>query len=119
MNFVFARERVNIPKYALGINPYVIDVNKILSKMKGTDSPIMINSKIYLMNMILQEEFEFSMRKKKTCIYYVNPHLSHETIKNIKKALLSLGIEVKKYFLVDDDSLKKLHKHVDRVIKPR
>lgn len=119
MNFVFAKERVNIPKYASGTKPYVIDVNKILSKMKKGDSSGMVNTEIYLMNMILQEEFEFSLRKKKTCIYYVNPTLSYETIKNIKKALPGMGIEVKKYFLVDDDSLKKLHKHVDQVIKPR
>ena len=40
-------------------------------------------------------------------------------VKNIKKALPSMDIHIKKYFLVDVDSLKKLHIHVDQVIKPR
>lgn len=119
MNFVFSTERANLPKYASGTKPYTIDVNKILSRMKTGDPEDMVNTSIYLINMILQEEFEFALRKKKTCILYINPSLSYEKIKNIKKALPELGIEVKKYFLVDDDSLKKLHKHVDQVIKPR
>lgn len=119
MNFVFATYRSNVPKYVSGSKPYVIDVTKILSKMKRTSSDDTMNAKIYLMNMILQEEFEFSLRKKKTCIYYVNPSLTYDIIKNIKKALPTMGIEIKKYFLVDDDSLKKLHKYVDQVVKPR
>lgn len=119
MNLVFATHRSNIPKYVSGSKPYVIDVTKILSKMKNSKSEENLNAKAYLMNMILQEEFEFSLRKKKTCIYYINPSITYETIKNIKKALPSMGIEIKKYFLVDDDSLKKLHKYVDQVVKPR
>lgn len=119
MNFVFAREKTNIPKYASGSRPYVIDISKILSRMKKSSPDGMLNTSIYLMNLVLQEEFQFAIKKKKTCIHYVNPTISVETVKNIKKALPSMDITVKKYYLVDDDSLKKLHKHVDQVIKPR
>jgi hypothetical protein len=119
MNFVFSREKVNLPKYASGSKPYVIDVNKLLLRIKNRDTDGMVNTSIYLMNLVLQEEFEFAIKKRKTCIYYINPSISLDTIKNIKKALPSMDITIKKYFLVDDDSLKKLHKHVDQVIKPR
>jgi hypothetical protein len=119
MNFVFAKEKSAIPKYAAGSKPYVIDITKILSKIKKTSQDGMMNTSIYLMNMVLQEEFQFSLKKKKSCIYYINPSLSLDVVKNIKKALPSMDIAIKKYFLVDDGSLKKIHKHVDQVIKPR
>lgn len=119
MNFVFSRERITLPKYASGQRPYVIDVNKIMTKVKGSKSSDMLNTSAYLINMILQEEFEFALRKKKTCVCYVNPSLSLDTVKNIKKALPGIGIVVKKFFLVDTDELKKIHKHVDQVIKPK
>lgn len=119
MNFVFSTEKVNLPKYASGSKPYVIDVNKLLLKIKNRDPEGMENTSIYLMNLVLQEEFEFALKKRKTCIYYINPSLSLDMVKNIKKALPSMDIVIKKYFLVDDDSLKKLHRHVDQVIKPR
>lgn len=119
MNFIFSKEKANLPKYATGSRPYVIDVNKILLKIKGSKSEDSVNTSAYLANMILQEEFEFAIKKKKTCIYYINPSVSLETVKNIKKALPSIGIEIKKYYLVDDGDLKKIHKHVDHVIKPK
>lgn len=119
MNFVFSKEKVNLPKYASGSKPYVIDVNKLLLKIKSSKPDSMENTSIYLMNLVLQEEFEFAVKKRKTCIYYINPNISLDMVKNIKKALPSMDIPIKKYFLVDDDSLKKLHRHVDQVIKPR
>jgi hypothetical protein len=119
MNFVFSKEKVNLPKYASGSKPYIIDVNKLLLKIKNKGPDGLVNTSAYLMNLVLQEEFEFAIKKRKTCIYYINPSISLETVKNIKKALPSMDIEIKKYFLVDDDSLKKLHRHVDQVIKPR
>lgn len=119
MNFVFAREKVNLPKYTTGTKPYVVDVNRLFMKIKPSGSEETINTSIYLMNMILQEEFGFAAKKRKTCIYYINPSLNLDTVKNIKVVLPNLGIEVKKYYLVDDDSLKKIHKHVDQVIKSR
>ena len=119
MNVIFSKERVNIPKYASGAKPYVIDVHKLLNKMGKQGNTDLLNTSVYLMNMVLRQEFETSIKKKRTCIYYINENLSLDVIKNIKKALDDLEIQVKKYFLVDNDSLKKLHKHVDQVIKPR
>lgn len=119
MNFVFAKEKFSIPKYASGSRPYVIDVNKILSKLKKPGPDGMLKTSEYLMNMVLKEEFEFSLKKKKTCIYYINPSLTLDVVKNIKKALPGMEIHVKKYFLVDDNSLKSIHRHVDQVLKPR
>lgn len=119
MNFVFAKEKFGIPKYASGSRPYVIDVNKIMSKLKKPGPDGMLKTSEYLMNMVLREEFEFSMKKKKTCIYYINPSLNLDVIKNIKKALPSMEISIKKYFLVDDGLPKTFHRHVDQVLKPR
>lgn len=116
MNFVFSKEKNTVPKYALGSKPYVIDINKLLLKVNKGNANGLMNTSIYLMNMVLREEFKFAMKKRKTCIYYINPSLSLDIVKNIKKVLPELEIEIKKYFLVDDDSLKKLHKHVDQVI---
>ena len=119
MNFVFSKEKVNLPKYVSGPKPYVIDVNKLLLKIRNRNPDSMEKTSIYLMNLVLQEEFEFAVKKRKTCIYYINPSGCLDMVKNIKKALPSMDIHIKKYFLVDVDSLKKLHIHVDQVIKPR
>jgi 3-dehydroquinate synthetase len=119
MNFIFSKEKVPVPKYVSGSKPYIIDVNKILLRIRNRNTDSMQNTSIYLMNMLLHEEFEFALKKKKTSILYVNPSLSLESLKNIKKALPGMGIDVKKYVLVDDESLKKLHRHVDQVIKSR
>jgi hypothetical protein len=117
MNLIFSKERLNIPKYASGSKPYVIDVNKILLKLKKNSEDNLENTSVYLMNMVLREEFEYAKKKKKTSIYYINPSITVDLIKNIKRALGDLEIEVKKCFLVDNDSLKKIHKHVDQIIK--
>lgn len=119
MNFVFAKQKVSLPKYATGVRPYTIDVNKILLKVKGSKSEETVNTSAYLINMILQDEFEFALKKKKTCILYINPELSLDVIKNIKRVLPILGMDVKRFFLVDSDEMKRLHKHVDQVIKPK
>lgn len=118
MNFIFSKEKVQAPKYAIGTKPYIIDTDKIFNKiLKRKSKDDLSNSVIYLANMVLMEEFEFALKKKKSSIIYINSSLSLELIKNIKKLLPSIGIEVKKYFLVDDMESKKLHKHVDQVIK--
>jgi len=117
MNLIFSKEKSNAPKYATGSKPYVIDVNKILLRLKKNSDGQMENTSVYLMNLILKEEFEFAKKKKKSSIQYINPSISVELVKNIKKELLSLEIEIKKSFLLDNDSLKRLHKHVDQVIK--
>ena len=118
MNFIFSKEKTHIPKYASGSKPYVIDTDKIFNKvLKKKSKDDLANSVIYLANMILMEEFEFALKKKKTSIFYINSSISLDLIKNIKKLMPSIGIEVKKYFLLDDSEFKKLHKHVDQVIK--
>lgn len=120
MNFVFSKEKATAPKYILGSKPYVIDTDKIFNKvLKKKSKDDLSNSVVYLVNMILMEEFEFALRKKKSCIFYINASLSLDIVKNIKKLLPSLGIEVKKYFLLDDQELKKIHRHVDQVVKIR
>lgn len=119
MNVVFSKEKVVLPKYVTGSKPYVIDINKLLLKIKNRDPEGMMNTSIYLMNLVLRQEFEFAVKKRKTCIHYINPSLSMDVVKNVKNELFSMEAPTKKYFLVDDDSLKKLHRHVDQVIKPR
>jgi hypothetical protein len=119
MNFVFSKEKTVLPKYVSGSKPYVVDINKLLLKIKKGNPDALMNTSIYLVNMLLIGEFEFAAKKRKTCIYYINPSLSIDVVKNIKKVLLDLGIDIKKYFLVDSEGLKKLHKHVDQVITLR
>jgi hypothetical protein len=119
MNFVFSKQRISLPKYVTGAKPYTIDLNKILLKVKGAKSDDIINTSAFLINMILKEEFEFALKKKKTCIFYINPYVSLDTVKNIKKTLPDLGLNVKKFFLVDENELKKIHRHVDQIIKPK
>lgn len=117
MNFVFSKIRCQLPKYAVGERPHVINIAKVLSNIDSKNTTEGTVARAYIINMLMENEFRIAAKKRKSCIVYINSSLDKDLILNIKSHLEEIDISVGKFFLVDTGHMEKCHHLVDGVIK--
>lgn len=117
MNFVFSKIRCQLPKYAVGEKPHVINIAKILSNLDSKGSNEGSAAHAYIINMLMENEFRVADKKRKSCIVYVNSSLNRDLILNIMNHLQEIDIHIGKFFLVDNGYMDDCHNIVDGVIK--
>lgn len=71
MNFVFCREKHQLPKYAIGTRPHVINSVKMVSNSVPRGKKPNSTAHTFILNMLVENEFRIAAKKKKTSIVYI------------------------------------------------